>query len=71
MSYIFGTGTPQSNGLSVYDCEKSLRKLKELDTVSFDIVELNPKLDDSHSSFVIACELLFNFLAFAFNGGNK
>ncbi len=71
MSYIFGTGTPQSNGLSVYDCERSLRKLKELDTIGFDIVELNPKLDDSHSSFVIACELLFNFLAFAFNGGNK
>lgn len=71
MSYIFGTGTPQSNGLSVYDCEKSLRTLKKLDTVGFDMVELNPKLDNSHSSFVIACELLFNFLAFAFNGGNK
>ena len=71
MSYIFGTGTPQSNGLSVYDCEKSLRMLKELDTVGFDIVELNPKLDDSHSSFVIGCELLFNFLAFAFNGGKN
>ena len=70
MSYIFGTGTPKSNGLSVCDCEKSLRKLKKLDTVGFDIVELNPKLDDSHSSFVIACELLYDFLAFAFNGGN-
>ena len=71
MSYIFGTGTPKSNGLSVCDCEKSLRKLKKLDTVGFDIVELNPKLDDSHSSFVIACELLYDFLAFAFNGGNN
>jgi len=65
MSYIFGTGTPQSNGLSVYDCEKSLRYLKELDVVGFDIVELNPTLDDSKSSFVIAAELLFHFLAFS------
>jgi len=67
MSYIFGTGTPQSNGLSVYDCEKSLRELKKIEVVGFDIVELNPKLDDSHSSFIIACELIFHFLAFSLN----
>ncbi|MDR1300764.1 MAG: arginase family protein [Candidatus Nomurabacteria bacterium] len=66
MSYIFGTGTPQSNGLPVYDCEISLRALRKLDIIGFDLVELNPKLDDSHSSFVIAAELLFHFLAFGF-----
>ena len=66
MSYIFGTGTPQSNGLSVYDCEKALRLLKELDIVAFDIVELNPIIDSSHAAFIIASEIIFHFLAFTY-----
>ena len=70
-SYIFGTGTPQCNGLTPYEADEALRTLKKLEVAGMDIVELNPKLDDSHSSFVIACELLYHFLALGYNGGEK
>ena len=67
VSYVFGTGTPQCNGLTPYECDEALRNLHDLDIAGFDIVELNPKLDDSHTSFVIAEELLYHFLAFGLN----
>lgn len=67
VSYIFGTGTPQCNGLTPYEADEALRNLNELDVRGFDMVELNPKLDDSHTSFVIACELIYHFLAFGYH----
>ncbi len=70
VSYVFGTGTPQCNGLTPYECDEALRNLHDLDIAGFDIVELNPKLDDSHTSFVIAEELLYHFLAFGLNREN-
>lgn len=70
VSYVFGTGTPQCNGISAYEADEALRNLKQLDICGFDIVELNPKLDDSHSAFVIACELIYHFLAFGYNKNN-
>ena len=70
VSYVFGTGTPQCNGLTPYECDEALRNLHDLDIAGFDIVELNPKLDDSHTSFVIAEELLYHFLAFGLNKEN-
>lgn len=71
ISYVVGTGTPQCNGLTPYEADEALRNLSALDITGFDIVELNPKLDDSHSSFVIAEELLYHFLAFGFNKKNN
>ncbi len=71
VSYIFGTGTPQCNGLTPYECDEALRNLNELDIAGFDIVELNPKLDPSNTSFVIAEEIIYHFLAFGLNRGNK
>ena len=70
VSYVFGTGTTQCNGLTPYECDEALRNLHDLDIAGFDIVELNPKLDDSHTSFVIAEELLYHFLAFGLNKEN-
>lgn len=69
ISYIFGTGTPQCNGLTPYEADEILRNLRKIDVRGFDIVELNPTLDDSHSSFVIACELIYHFLAFGYRKG--
>ncbi len=62
-SYIFGTGTPQINGLNPFDCDKALQFMKNFDICGFDIVELNPTLDNSYNSFIIACELIYHFLA--------
>lgn len=61
-----GTGTPQSDGLKVQECNYMLRKMNELDIIGFDIVELNPKVDMSNNTFIIACELLYNFISFGF-----
>ncbi len=69
ISYIFGTGTPQCNGLTPYEADEILKNLRKIDVRGFDIVELNPILDDSHSSFVIACELIYHFLAFGYRKG--
>ena len=66
MIYAQGTGTPQSYGLRVNDCNYFFRKLKELDIVGLDIVELNPVLDPSGNSFIVACEILYNYLAFGY-----
>jgi guanidinopropionase len=70
VSYVFGTGTPQCNGLTPYECDEALRKLHSLNISGFDIVELNPKVDDSHTSFVIAEEIIYHFLAFGLNKEN-
>lgn len=70
VSYIFGTGTPQCNGLTPYECDNALRMLNKLKIGGFDIVELNPKLDLSNTSFVIACELIYHFLALGYGGEN-
>ena len=67
VSYVFGTGTPQCNGLTPYECDEALRNLHELEIAGFDIVELNPILDNSHTSFVIAEELIYHFLSFGLN----
>jgi guanidinopropionase len=71
MSYVFGTGTPQANGITPYEADEALRHLKKLDICGFDVVELNPKLDDSHSSFVVACELIYHFLAFSYRSNKR
>lgn len=65
-SYVQGTGTPQCNGLTPYECDEALRNFGKLEIMGLDMVELNPKLDDSHSSFVMAEEILYHFLAFSF-----
>lgn len=65
-AYIFGTGTPQCNGLTPYEINEAMERLMSLDICGFDIVELNTILDNSHSSFVIACELIYHFLAIGY-----
>ena len=66
-----GTGTPQSDGLKVPECNYALRNMKKLDIVGFDIVELNPNVDLSNNTFIVASELLYNFLGFGVKIGGK
>lgn len=66
-----GTGTPQSDGLKVPECNYALRSLNDLDIIGFDIVELNSYVDSSNNTFIVASELLYNFLGFGFNKGGK
>jgi formimidoylglutamase len=66
ISQVSGTGTPKQGGILAQDLITCVRKLKEFPVAGFDIVELNPKYDKSGATAVIACDLLFNFLAFSF-----
>lgn len=66
-AYVFGTGTPVLNGPNATVADAAVQKLKDFELVGFDIVELNPELDNSHTSFIIACELLLHFLSFGYN----
>lgn len=59
-----GTGTPKYNGLKVEDVVEIIRSLKDLNTIGFDLVELNPKYDKNGSTALLACEILYNFLAY-------
>lgn len=71
VSLIAGTGTPRANGLLVSDIEKAFLLLKGLDIIGFDLVELNPVVECSKSSFILAIELLYYYLAFVFKGETK
>lgn len=66
-SYVFGTGTPVLNGPNATIADTAVQILNEFELVGFDMVELNPTLDNSHTSFIIACELLLHFLQFGYN----
>lgn len=67
MAYLQGTGIPQQGGLLPNEINYFMRGLKDLDVVGLDIVELNSILDCSDNSFVVASEILYNYLAFGYN----
>ncbi|MBU0978386.1 agmatinase family protein [Patescibacteria group bacterium] len=66
ISQVSGTGTPKQGGVLAQDLIIAMRKLKVMPIIGMDIVELNPKYDTSGATTIIACDLLFNFLAFSF-----
>lgn len=57
-SYFPGTGTPEPGGVSFNDLLFKLIKLKELNIVGADIVELSPDYDKSGISAAAACKVL-------------
>jgi arginase family enzyme len=66
ISHVSGTGTPKQGGILAQDLITAVRKLKDFPVAGFDLVEVNPKYDKSGATTFIACDLLFNFLAFSF-----
>ncbi len=63
-SHAPGTGTPAAGGLSAIEMISAVRQLGDLPIVGFDLVEVNPLLDSSGRTSVVACDLLWNFLSF-------
>ncbi len=61
-SYIPGVGVPEPFGISPMDFLSSLPILKEMNIISMDIVELNPLVDPSGSSSIIAAEIVREML---------
>lgn len=62
-----GTGTPQANGLWAQELISAVRCLRGLPVSGLDLVEVNPELDATGATTVLAGDLLFNYLAFGFN----
>lgn len=57
-----GTGTPEAGGVTFQELLNSLLKLKGLNIIGVDMVELSPHYDASGSSTALACKLLRELL---------
>ncbi|MDQ1240264.1 MAG: Agmatinase [Thermodesulfobacteriota bacterium] len=56
------TGNPESGGWFYADFERLLRKLQRHDVLGADVVELNPRLDPSEASSIMAAKILREIL---------
>ena len=62
-----GTGTPEADGLTFYQLKEMLSGLAATNQiVGFDLVEVNPYLDSSGRTSLIAAQLIVEFLAAIF-----
>lgn len=53
-----GTGTPEPGGVSFNELREAIMKLKPLNIVATDIMELSPPYDNSGVSTAVACKIL-------------
>lgn len=69
-SFAPGTGTPESFGLSPKFVLKKLLKFIQkakalnIDIVGFDVVEVNPMLDNSNITSILAANLIWKYIAY-------
>ena len=61
-SVLSGTGTPEPGGVDFKELLSALLKLKHLNIVGADIVELSPHYDQSGVSTAVACKLVRELL---------
>lgn len=61
-SVLPGTGTPEPGGVDFRELLSALLKLKHLNMVGADIVELSPHYDQSGASTAVACKLVREIL---------
>ncbi len=61
-SEFCGTGTPEAGGVRFMELLEAILKLKKLNIVGFDMVELSPAYDASGASTAIACKILRELL---------
>ena len=62
-AYAPGTGTPVVGGLTSYEALQSVRKLKGLNFVGANLVEISPPYDHSDITSLLGAALLFEFLS--------
>ena len=61
-AYAPGTGTPVVGGLTSYEAQQILRRLKVKDLVGADVVEVNPAYDHGDITSLFAVDVLFESL---------
>ncbi|WBW98183.1 agmatinase [Oceanirhabdus sp. W0125-5] len=57
-SIFAGTGTPEPGGVSYKELQEAIIKLKKLNIVGSDVVELSPQYDVSGVSTAVACKVI-------------
>ncbi len=57
-AYAPGTGTPEPGGISSADMFKILNSLKKFDIIGFDVVEVNPMVDASGITAMMAAKIV-------------
>ncbi len=57
-AYAPGTGTPEPGGISSTDMFKFLNSLKKFDIIGFDVVEVNPMVDASGITAMMAAKIV-------------
>ncbi|KYH28677.1 MULTISPECIES: agmatinase [Clostridium] len=53
-----GTGTPEAGGISFHEMMDAILKMKNLNVVGLDVVELSPHYDPSGVSNAVACKIV-------------
>ncbi len=61
-SYTPGTGTPVVNGITIHKIFKIIRKLKKINIIGFDIVEVNPIYDKSGITSLTAANIILDLI---------
>jgi len=61
-TYAPGTGTPEVGGFSVRDAQVIIRKLKNLDFIGADVVEVSPPFDVNNITSHVAANIAFEIL---------
>ncbi len=62
LSILPGTGNPEPGGINFKEFIDFLKKIKELNIVGCDIVELNPEIDKTGASSILAAEVVREML---------
>ncbi len=62
-AYAPGTGTPEVGGFTSFETLQYIRKLKDLNFVGFDVVEVAPPYDHSEITAYMGANILFEFLS--------
>lgn len=60
-----GTGTPVVGGLTSYEAMSCVRKLRGLQFIGFDMVEVSPVYDHAEITTLLAAALVFEFMGLA------
>ena len=61
-SEFCGTGTPEAGGVTFTQLREAIEKMRKLNIVAADVVELAPNLDPSNVSTALACKILRELL---------
>ena len=62
-AYAPGTGTPEVGGFTSYESLEFVRRIKELNFVGMDVVEVLPAYDHGEITAYLAANLVFEFLS--------